>query len=193
MLPKTKIILIGVGVVVVIIGGTLWGVWRGKRSTAPATKSATGTPAQSANPNTPGNQALADSAVISGEATRAGSLDALATARFVAERFASFSSEARYSNIESLYPLFTSDFLTWAKTYVSTGRDKPLSVQPYRVESRALRVDTQKSTTDAAAFILVMQKQEQTGTATPIVSQKNLKVDLVKTNGTWLVDRLKWE
>lgn len=190
MLPKTKIILIGAGIVVVIIVGTVFGLWNGRRVKIAENKD-TGNAAavNSAVPTT----ASVETTVVTGADTRVGSLDAYATARFVAERFASFSAESSYSNIESLYSLFTADFQDWAKDYVSEGRSKTDSAQSYRVVARVLSVVSEGVSADSAMFVLRLQKEEIIGAAPAVVSQRNLQVDLVKTGSVWLVDRLKWE
>lgn len=110
------------------------------------------------------------------------------------ERFGSFSSQGQFQNVVELEPFMTASLQTWAKNYVDTSRAAGQAAGAfYGVTSRALAVkfaafDDAAGTADVS---VTMQRQENKNGVQSTYYQE-LQLKLVKQNGTWLVDFVKW-
>lgn len=113
-----------------------------------------------------------------------------------AERFGSYSSEGNFTNITDLQTLMTASLRTWADGYVTTQRAKLVgSAQFVGVTSRALNANF--STFDEAGGVATVtvqtQRRETSSTdASGRVYYQDLTLEFLKTNGSWLVDSVKW-
>ena len=111
-------------------------------------------------------------------------------ARNFAERYASFSSDSHFSNLQELKILSTPQMSSRLEQIIRTT---PTSTAFYGVTAKVLKIDIDSlnDTSGVAKVTANLQKQETKGNQQPTVSYQNMSLDLVKSGNTWLVDQVK--
>jgi hypothetical protein len=113
-------------------------------------------------------------------------------ATLFAEKFGTYSSQGDFENFKELYDLMTPKMKNWAKSQV----DNRFRLQdPYAgVTTRALRAEIIKGkiTDDNIQIIIDTQREKSSGTTTNVVYEI-LRLEMVKSGSSWLVDGAYWE
>lgn len=120
----------------------------------------------------------------------------LVVARSFAERFASWSTDDGFASFELLEGEATSQVREFLRTYrADLAARYPASGGYHGVTGRALspRVDQLDDEAGLAEVTVGLQLAESSGgNVTPSISNRELMLRLVRRDGQWLVDFLKW-
>ncbi len=108
----------------------------------------------------------------------------LKVARYFVERYGSFSSQARWQNLEDLREVVTDKL--WQDFEDLLNKDVSSS-EYYSLSTKVLSLDVLSLTSDRAEVVASTQRREAKGGEENISYQK-MKVNLVKIGGKWLVD-----
>lgn len=123
-------------------------------------------------------------------------LGVVVMARVWAERFASWSNEDNFSNLEVVSRQATAQVKNFLKTYQQTLMTQyPVGNGYHGVTGRALSPQLVEFN-DSAGTALVnvnLQLEEYSAVAQPVISTKVLELKLVKQGEQWLVNFLKWQ
>lgn len=112
------------------------------------------------------------------------------TKNFV-ERFGSYSLESNFSNFDEIEDLVTPTVASWLKTYPQDLRKKlPAGFTGVTTLALSQKVE---SLTDTEASLSVSTQREETVNGATRVYYQDMKVNLVFTNGQWLVDGAYWQ
>lgn len=122
-------------------------------------------------------QELADKAVVQ------------QTARYFVEVFGSYSSDNNFQNLKDLKTLMTSTY--WAKW--EKDLQKIVERSAYSVWSQALNANVDDFSGTAATATVLCKRGERTDkNAKENIFYQSAKVNLVKVNDNWLVDKVVW-
>lgn len=118
----------------------------------------------------------------------------LAVARTFAERYGSFSNQGGFNNLLDLEPIVTSSLWNDLRVF-HEAQQKEIGKEYYGISTRTLNIKLEKFDSDSYAEVNVQtQRDEARGTtANPRVYYQELKLQIVKLNGSWLVDTAKWQ
>jgi len=134
---------------------------------------------------------------ISREATHQVDANDLAKlAMAFAERFGSYSNQSNYGNFTDLKIFMTDDLKTWVDNYVTDLKDKAQdSISYYGISTKALTSEvTQFNDNIGQATIVVTTQRRESATQTDDSTYiQNIKIDMLKVRGEWLVDGIYWE
>jgi len=122
--------------------------------------------------------------------------DLIKTAKFIAERFGSYSNYSNYSNFSDLKLFMTNKMKAWADNYVSEsktsidGNDEYFGVTTNAISSKVLDY-----TANESAVILVSTQRTESGSQIDEGKAYNqdIEITLNKVGGTWLVDSAYWK
>jgi len=109
-------------------------------------------------------------------------------ARNFAERFASFSTDANYSNLAEVKLLATARL----KAELGKMTAKPASDSYYGVSSKVLKLTVDEFKENAAQVTITLQRQETKTGQPSSVRYQDLNLTLIKLGESWLVDRYNW-
>lgn len=125
-------------------------------------------------------------------APQPGQTGAVVAARVWAERFASWSNDDGFTNLQQLHGQSTEQVRSFLATYRQQLQQRYPLEQGYRgVTGRALSPVLGSYSPDAAEVSVAMQLAESTSTV-PTVYNRTLDLRLVRGDGAWLVDFVKW-
>ncbi len=114
-----------------------------------------------------------------------------------AERFGSYSNQSNYGNFTDLKIFMTDDLKTWVDTYVIDLKSKAQdSLQYYGISTKALTSEVTEfdETRGEATVIVTTQRRESTNQVGDNNTYiQNIKIEMLKINGEWLVDSVYWE
>jgi len=119
---------------------------------------------------------------------------ALATvARNFAERFASFSTDAGYLNLEEVKLLATSQLKVELDKMAAADKESPPKSY-YGVSSRVLKLEVKEfnEAGNTAKITITLQRQESRANQPDLVRYQDLNLGLIKTGEQWLVDSFTW-
>jgi hypothetical protein len=111
------------------------------------------------------------------------------TSRYFVEVFGSYSSDNNFQNLKDLKPLMTTTY--WAKWEkdLKTITERPA----YSIWSQALNANVDSfSGTSATATVLCKRGERTDKNAKENIFYQSAKVNLVKVNDNWLVDKVVW-
>lgn len=117
------------------------------------------------------------------------------TTSFV-ERFGSYSNHSQFSNLKDLQMFMTEDMRNWVEGYIEEQEQKEYSGKYYGINTRVVSCDVQTFNKEAgeAEIMVSTQRTESKGQKSQEnVFNQDIKVDLVKVNGEWKVDRAEWQ
>lgn len=183
---KTMLIII-----IVIVGILFLLFFVGGRKKAAKTPAVTATPTVSLPANfVPKSKPLNDTEIKEMKVET----QVLAVARTFAERYGSFSNQGGFSNLLDLEPIVTPSLWNDLQTF-HLAQQKEIGKEYYGISTRALSTKLGKFDSASYAEVNVQtQRDEARGTtANPRVYYQELKLQLVKLNGSWLVDTTKWQ
>jgi hypothetical protein len=123
------------------------------------------------------------------------STDAAVLSESFAERLGSFSNQSDYSNFTDLKIMMTDNMKAWIDKYVTGLKKEPYSGQYYGITTHTLtsKVVSDDEKSGKAKVEVMTERQEQQATALKPSYKQKLTVELIKTNGQWLVDSAFWE
>ena len=111
---------------------------------------------------------------------------ALQASRLFVERFASFSNDNNNRHIDNVLPLATKKMAAWIETQRVTQGGQYVGQTASVVSNELEKIDKEN-----AVVKIGVQIQATVATSTNIL-YKNGTVNLVQSNGQWLVDGLFW-
>ena len=121
--------------------------------------------------------------------------DATKRSELFAERLGSFSNQSDYNNFTDLKIMMTDNMKTWADKYVAELKSQPYSGQYNGTITHALTskvVSYDEKSGKAKIEVTAVRQQQQAASLSPSYQQK-MTVELIKSNGEWLVDSAFWE
>lgn len=180
-------VIISGAALLAIVAVVLWLVLRGSPTTPPpAGVTPTTTPEDTSNLPPP------VSTPTTPEPDRTG---AVVAARVWAERFASWSNEDGFTNLQQLGSQSTAQVQSFLATYRQQLQQRYPVADGYRgVTGRALspKLDAFDAGAGTAQVSVAMQLAESTSTS-PTVYNRTLDLRLLRSGEAWLVDYVKWE
>jgi len=122
--------------------------------------------------------------------------DLVKTAKFIAERFGSYSNYSNYSNFSDLEIFMTSKMKAWANNYVSDlkasidGGDEYFGVTTNAISAKVIEYSSDES----AVFLVTTQRAESRAQVNEGKTyNQDIEIVLKKVSGTWLVDSAYWQ
>lgn len=147
----------------------------------------------SVNVNQPPTQNLpTNEPVIQGPILTSAEQHITTVARNFAERFASFSSDSRYANLEEVKLLASARLTKQLEEMIEQGAP---SANFYGVSSKVLKVKI-NSLDEAGGLALAtvtLQREETKQNEPNLVYYQDLELKLIKSGEEWLVDSYKWQ
>lgn len=108
-----------------------------------------------------------------------------------AERFGSYSSQARGSNLQDLMPVMTARMQSWAKAQISNFQANLATVAYQGITTRAVSFETRSQSPTRADLVVKTQREERKNGEQKTYSQ-NLSLVVVKEGDSWKVDEATW-
>jgi len=121
--------------------------------------------------------------------------DAVKRSELFAARLGSFSNQSEYNNFTDLKIMMTDNMKVWADKYVTELKNQPYNGQYSGIITHALTskvVSYDEKSGKAKVEVIAERQQQQANSLSPSYQQK-MTVELIKTNGEWLVDSAFWE
>ncbi len=112
-------------------------------------------------------------------------------ARNFAERYGSFSTDARFANLYELKNEMTNRFWRETENYISE-KEKEEIKEFYGITTKVLNVEEIIFSEEEVNYLISCQRIETKGTAEKVFYQ-NLELKMIKENGEWKVDSVKWQ
>lgn len=107
------------------------------------------------------------------------------------ERFGSYSMEANFSNFEEIQDLVTPTVASWLKTYPEDLKKKnPSGFESVTTLALSQKIENLQSD---KATVVVSTQREQRINGVDSLSYNDMKLDLVLSNGSWLVNGAFWQ
>jgi len=111
------------------------------------------------------------------------------TARNFAERFASFSTDSGFTNLEEVKLFSTAKMIAELDEIIDAGNQ---SNEFYGVTSKVLKVDIKEINESGGQAVVTLQRQESKPGKADFVFYQDLELFLVKIQNNWLVDKANW-
>ena len=111
------------------------------------------------------------------------------TARNFAERYASFSTDSGFTNLEEVKIFSTSNMILELDKIIDDGNQ---SDEFYGVTSKVLKVDIVEMGESQGQVVVTLQRQESKLDKADFVFYQDLELFLVKIQNNWLVDQANW-
>ncbi len=189
---RARIFIIISIVVFLILGISVFLVVRNKnKNTEPQTGAPTDNTVnggQSGDQTTVGAQAPAGLPAKTATPVEAEKNGAIQLAKVFVERYGTYSTDNNFENIKEVATFVTPAF--WSK--ISVGINTKSSSQSFvGVTTKVISLELADwSDTVATVKLKTMRTEEKNGAVS--VRYQNATVDMVKTDGVWLVDKLVW-
>ena len=122
--------------------------------------------------------------------------DLLKTAKFIAERFGSYSNYSNYSNFSDLKIFMTSKMKIWADNYVSElkasmdGSNEYFGVTTNAISAKILEYNSNKN---AIILVTTQRTESESQIDEGKAYYQDIEITLNKVGGTWLVDSAYWQ
>lgn len=113
-------------------------------------------------------------------------------ARNFAERFASFSTDNNYLNLEEVKLLATTRLKAELDKIMAQGRKSAELSSYYGVSSKVVKLTVEEFNESASKVIITLQRQETKAGQPSSVRYQNLNLSLIKAGESWLVDSFAW-
>jgi hypothetical protein len=116
------------------------------------------------------------------------------TAKSFVERLGSYSNQSNFANISDLKVMMTASMRAWADKYIADNQKKPYSGIYQGVTTQAVTAKTLdfNDANGKADILIGTQRVSVTGTSSPVTTNQDITITLVKQNGNWLVDNAVW-
>jgi hypothetical protein len=112
-------------------------------------------------------------------------------ARNFAERYGSFSTDARFANLFELKNEMSKRLWQEIENYIKE-KEKEEVKEFYGITTKVLNVEEKDFSENEANYLILTQRIETKGTEQKVFYQ-NLSLKMIKENGEWKVDSVKWE
>ncbi len=115
-------------------------------------------------------------------------------ANLFVERFGSYSSDAKFSNLTELRPYMTDRMKTWSDDFINiqltTGTDQTY----YAVLTDVITVEVDSIKGDSATVTVTTQRRETKADSTEFDTPfyQTITISANKVGGVWLVDQATW-
>ena len=113
------------------------------------------------------------------------------------EIYGSYSNQSNYSNIESTLPLLSSSYKAEMSAFLKKSRASYKLGQTYNGVTSVVintKVESLDEVRGIATILLKTQKKESVGAqANYIIKYQDIRLNLVKESGKWLVNGAKWQ
>ncbi len=207
MTQLNKILLAVVIVLILIAGAVGFMLWRRTQSGAPSRPQDVteqqaletgGTtlpvqqnntkPSQGATPLAP-----ADTAAIPIAVRDRDDVEIENAAKRYAEIFGTGSTQSNYANFTLLLPLSTTRMKNWLQQTIDTNAVSSLAGVAFKgVTTRAMKSTIEAQTERSATVIVRTQRIEEAERLEPNVYQQEIKIEMRRVEGEWLVDGAFW-
>ncbi len=114
-------------------------------------------------------------------------------ARAFIERYASFSSDADFANLEDLLPLMSERLANETRNYIAAERAKPKTAVFYGLTSRVLSIEIKDFVLDVSAIFSASCQQQETKGQTSAILYKTVNLKMIFENNSWKVDEIRFE
>ncbi len=111
-------------------------------------------------------------------------------ARNFAERYGSFSTDARFVNLIELKDEMSNRFWQETEDYISKKEKEPIQ-EFYGITTKVLNVEELAFSEDEAKYLISTQRQEKKGTTEKVFYQE-MELKMIKENNVWKIDEVKW-
>jgi hypothetical protein len=121
--------------------------------------------------------------------------DATKTSSLFAERLGSFSNQSDYGNVTDLKIFMTKAMQDWADKYVADLKAQKYTGEYYGITTHTLttKVLNYDEKAGKVKVEVTTERQESHAANLGAAYQQKMTLDLVKYNGSWLVDNAVWE
>lgn len=114
-----------------------------------------------------------------------------------AERFGTYSNQSNFSNITSLKIFMSKEMKKWADQYISAQKKAaPDSAIYYGMNTKVAATETGDldEGKGSANILVITRRREAIGTTGNLsdVFTQNIRIDFVKEDGSWKVDKAIW-
>lgn len=110
----------------------------------------------------------------------------------IAERFGSYSNQARFGNIIDLKAYMNEEMADWADRYVAKESEKEYTGEYYGITTTALAGEVLTFNEDFASIMVNTRRKEVKGEEETVFDQ-DIKISFEKTNFDWKVDGIYWQ
>ena len=111
--------------------------------------------------------------------------------KFFVEMLGSYSSPALFSNITQLKPMMTSKMQTWADNFINVNLPN-IQESDEQITTYVLKMEV-LSYTGSRATALAYARRDKSVNGRQKLYNQEAEVDLVKIDGAWLVDGVRWK
>lgn len=113
------------------------------------------------------------------------------TARFFIEMLGSYSSSAKFKNVIDLQPMMTSRMKQWSEDFIQRNLS---NVGKYneKVTTKVLKTKILNYQQINASVLIYSRREENNNDGNKVYNQE-VKVNLVKNGGEWLIDGIDWQ
>jgi len=112
-------------------------------------------------------------------------------ARNFAERYGSFSTDARFANLFELKNEMSKRLWQEIENYIKE-KEKEEAKEFYGITTKVLNVEEKDFSENEANYLILTQRIETKGTEQKVFYQ-NLELKLIKEDNVWKVDRINWQ
>jgi len=119
--------------------------------------------------------------------------DAVQTAELFAERYGSYSNQAKYENLADLLSIMTDGFRADSEKLIAKAGAATSAPEYEGVTSRKISSKVNSySEKNGQADVTVTLQQTQRTAQTSSINYRTIRIKLVQTAGLWLVDSAAW-
>lgn len=186
---RLLLIIAGILIIILIIIFSIpWGQLFGKKKEAPVPVV-----------TVPGNELVAEVATMQKSELTAedkAAASVAVVAKNFAEIYGSYSNQSNYSNLEAVLPLLASRYRAEIADALQNFRASYKPSEIYEGTTTVVLSSATESLNDVAGMATVLVKTQRKisqGTqASYTVKYQDIRLDLIKEGGNWLVDNAKW-
>ncbi len=115
------------------------------------------------------------------------------TARLIAERFGTFSSQNAFQNLRDLQPFMTASLSTWLDGYMSKLGQSRSAIVYSSTATVALRANVKEfDETAGRATVLVATSRTEVSGGKKATSPHDFEVKFLRESNAWKIDNLRW-
>ena len=112
-------------------------------------------------------------------------------AKFFIEMVGTYSTEARFQNIEDLKPMMTASMRAWADDFIDRNMQN-IALNKEKVTTNVFRMDVLYQSDSRIAFLASARMEEMASSGSKIYNQ-NVEIYLILAGDDWLVDEVVWK
>ncbi len=117
-----------------------------------------------------------------------------ASARMIAERFGTYSTQNAFANLRDLQPFMTSSLSTWLEGYIAKEAAKRQAGSGYSATTTvALRANVSElNLPEGKATVVVQTSKTNTGSSGSTTSKDSFEVKFLREGQVWKIDNVRW-